>query len=284
MGHFKDSKFMKYIRIILYATLLLTTMLIMMLLLNHNNFFTDFKSDTFNEVITPFATIFAVLIYFYTLMEIKKQSKTNDNSFKYNYFKEKILEEKLKLEKYSFRINVDLKIDNLTSIIKSSNGIVYYNLYYLILSEIEKSEEYIYDLTNNITIDFSDNKKYIKLLNILNHINYEIFLNNINIESIIREVNESELSDFQKKSLNEIIITNILNDYLMIFYSHNNNLSQCFYVLDIKVKKFFNEILYKPDVTIQPSIKYKELNLHSSLKSSNFDRLNNYIIKNKILK
>ncbi|MDO8897163.1 MAG: hypothetical protein Q7V19_05890, partial [Bacteroidales bacterium] len=62
------SRIRKLKVIVISATVLLGVVLLLCV----NNFFMDYKSQTFNEVITPIATICAIILYFYTLLEIKK--------------------------------------------------------------------------------------------------------------------------------------------------------------------------------------------------------------------
>lgn len=253
-------------------------------LLYVNNFFNDYDSQIFNEVATPIVTIFAAIIYLYTLLEIKKQSKITNNNFQFDFFKEKIEKEKTKLENWRFNLRPIGELEQFSDLLSETNGLKYYRLYNSIYKKIKDSDEYLSDLESGVIITTFDKREYVRLIHTLFAMNFELYLNNCNIEKLLKEINESELSDFQKKSLNELIILDILNDYMMLFYNYHK---PCRYRMQIQgklVEFAYNEILYKTDITTPDSITDKELQLKSSLKDVSFDRLINYILDNHIWK
>lgn len=275
---------MKKKLIIVAIVILLTGLLGIGLLLYVNKFFVDFKSQTFNEVITPIATIFAAIIYLYTLFEIRRQSKITNNNFQFSFFKEKIEKEKLKLANWKLRLQPIGILKEFSKLIIESNGLKYYWLYNAIYFKIIESKEYQSDLENRVVITQSDNREYVRLIHTLFSINFEIYLNNCSIEQLLMEINESNLSDFQKKSLNELIIIELLNDYMMIFQNYHTSAKSGIKIQNKWINLSYNEILYRPDIVISDSIANKELELCSSLKNVHFDRLSNYIFENKLWK
>lgn len=251
-------------------------------LLYINGFFNDCDSQTFNEVTTPIVTIFAAIIYLYTLLEIKKQSKITNNNFQFEFFKEKIEKEKIKLENWRFNLQPVRELEQFSDLLSMTNGLKYYRLYNSIYKKIMDSDEYLSDLEKGVIINQSDKREYVRLIYTLFTMNFESYLNNYNIEKLLKEINESELSDFQMKSLNELIILDLLNDYMMIFYHYHKPLKQRMKIQGKWVEFASNEILYKPDFLTPDSIADKELKLKSSLKDAGFDRLSNYIFDKKI--
>ena len=275
---------MKKIVIIVAIAILVTGFSGIGLLLYVNKFFVDFKSQTFNEVITPIATIFAAIIYLYTLFEIRRQSKITNNNFQFGFFKEKIEKEKLKLANWKLRIQPIGILKEFAELIIESNGLKYYRLYNAIYFKIIESKEYQSDLENRVVITESENKEYVRFIHILFSINFEIYLNNCNIEQLLKEINESDLSDFQKKSLNELIIIELLNDYMMIFQNYHAFAKSGIKVQDKWINISYNEILYRPDIVLPDSIVDEDLELCSTLKEAHFDRLSNYIFEKKLWK
>lgn len=269
-------------RIILIVTISISGILGVGFLLWTNCFFADFDSQTFNEVVTPFATIFAIIIYLYTLLEIKKQSKITNNNFQFDFFKEKIEKVKIKLENWKLNLMPYGELEEFSDLIAESTGLKYFKLYNSICQKIKNSKEYWDDLKNGVTINQLDKKEYVSLIYALFSMNFEISLNNSSIEKLLMEINESELSDFQKKSLNELIIVEILNDYMMIFYHYHTPLKHPVQIQGKWIEFANNEIIYKTDITTPNSIVDKELKLKSSLKDVEFDKLSHYIFKNKL--
>jgi hypothetical protein len=284
LGIKTQNLYMKRIRIILIIVIPILGLLGVGLLLCVNNFFVDYKSQTFNEVISPIATIFAIIIYLYTLLEIKKQSKITNNNFQFDFFKEKIEKEKIKLENWKLNLMPYGELEEFADLIAESSGLKYFKLYNSIYQKIKKSDKYWEDLKSGVTINQLDKKEYVSLIYSLFSINFEIYLNNCNIENLLKEINGSELSDFQKKSLNELIIVGILNDYMMIFYDYHTPLKQPVQIQGKWIEFSNNEIIYKTDILTPHSVIDKELKLKSSLKDVEFDRLSHYIFKNKIWK
>jgi hypothetical protein len=251
-------------------------------LLYVNGFFENRNSQTFNEVITPVVTIFAALIYLYTLLEIKKQSQITNNNFQFDFFKEKIEKERIKLENWRFNLRPIGELERFSDLLKETNGIKYYKLYNSIYKEVINSKEYLSDLEKGVVINQLDKREYVGLIYTLFSMNFELHLNNSSIEKLLKEINQSELSEFQKKSLNELIIPGILNDYMLIFYDYQRPIRSGMKIQGKWVEFAYNEVLYKADMASPDSIADEELKLTSSLKNVKFDRLSNYIYKNKI--
>lgn len=273
---------MKKIRLILIIITFVLVLSGMGLMLYVNYFFVYFDSQTFNEVVTPFATILAIIIYLYTLLEIKKQSKIANNNFQFDFYKEKIEKEKLKLENWKLRLNPIGELEEFSSLIQESSGLKYYKLYNAIYQKVIESKEYLSDLENGVIINQLDKREYVRLIYSLFSINFDIYLNNCSIETLLKEINESDLSDFQKKSLNELIILGLLNDYMMIFYDYHRPIKPGMKIKGEWVEFAYNEILYRPDILTPHSIAHKELKLCSSLKNVEFNRLSDYIFKNNL--
>jgi len=253
-------------------------------LLYVNAFFDNLKSQTFNEITTPFVTIIAALIYLFTLFEIRKQSKNANSNFQFAFFKEKIEKEKIRLEKWKFNLTTIGYLEKYSELIADSNGLNYGNLYHAIYMEIIESEEYLSDLQNGVFISHFDEKKYVRLIYALFSIHFQVHSNNNNIERMLKEINNSELSNFHKKSLNEFIILELLNDYMMIFYYYHDSLKHTIQVQGKSIGFSFHEIIYKTHYLLEHSIVDKDLKLQSSLKDNEFDRLSNYIYKNNLHK
>ncbi|MDD4992081.1 MAG: hypothetical protein PHR83_07615 [Paludibacter sp.] len=254
------------------------------LLLYVNKFFVDFKSQTFNEVITPIATIFAAIIYLYTLFEIRRQSNISNNNFQFSFFKEKIEKEKLKLANWKLRNQPIGVLKEFSELIIESNGLKYYQLYNAIYFKIIESKEYQSDFENGVVITQSDNREYVRLIHSLFSINFQLYLNNCSIEQLLKEINGTKLSDFQKKSLNELIIIELLNDYMLIFQDYHTLSKSRKKIHEKWIEFSYNEILYRTDIAVPESIVDKEFELCSSLKEAQFDRLSNYISTNKLWK
>jgi hypothetical protein len=113
-------------------------------------------------------------------------------------------------------------------------------------------------------------------------INVEISKNNFNIEMLLKEINKSNLSDFQKESLNELIIIGLLNDYIIIFYEYFISLKPQIQVQNKWLNCYDNEILYKQDIIYTDYIVDNDLKLCSTFKVGRFDRLSKYIYNNKL--
>ncbi len=253
-------------------------------LLYTNNFFDDFESQTFNNIITPIATIFAIIIYLYTLLEIKNQSKIINNNFQFEIFNEKIEKEKLRLENWKLSLNPIDELEEFSQLISESNGLKYYKLYNSIYIKIKESDEYIFDLEKGIEINTHQNKSYVRLIYSLFTINFEIYLNNCSIEQLLKEILHSDLSEFQKKTLNELIILGLLNDYMLIFAHYHGSLKDIKKIDGISIEFSYNEIIYKTKHITSHATVDKDLGLKSSLRDVEFDRLSNFIYKNKIWK
>ena len=275
---------MKKTIIIVIAIILITVLLGIVFLFYENNFFIDFKSQTFNEVVTPFATIAAAIIYLYTLLEIRNQSKISNNNFQFNFFKEKIENEKQKLKNWKFSLLPDNDLDEFSEIIANATGLKYCGLYIKIYLKIKNSKEYLNDLESGVAVNQSDEKEYVKLIYTLIKINVEISMNNFNIEMLLKEINKSNLSDFQKESLNELIIIGLLNDYIIIFYEYFISLKPQIQVQNKWLNCYDNEILYKQDIIYTDYIVDNDLKLCSTFKVGRFDRLSKYIYNNKLWK
>lgn len=275
---------MKKTIIIVIATILITVLLGIIFLFYENNFFVDFKSQTFNEVVTPFATIAAAIIYLYTLLEIRKQSKIANNNFQFNFFLEKIENERQKLKNWKFSLLPDNDLKEFSEIISQATGLKFYGLYSSIYLKIKNSKEYLHDLENGVAINQSDEKEYVKLINALIKLNVEISMNNFNIEMLLKEINKSNLSDFQKESLIELIIIGLLNDYILIFYEYFISIEHQLQVQNKWINCYDNEILYKQDIIHNDYIVDSDLKLCSTFKVGRFDRLSKYIFNNKLWK
>lgn len=266
--------------IIGFTFLLILTIAILLLL--ENNFFIQYDSKTFNEIITPIATIFAVVVYLYTLLEIKKQSKISNDNFQFSYFKEKIEKEKIKLKNSHFSSVVMSAFEGCNNIISKTDGLSYYDAYHELYFRVLKSKQYNEDLKAGVNMNYDDSGDYIENLYTLLTFSFEIKLNNSNIENIFQEIRMSNLSNFHKKSLNEIVITELLNDYLLIFNSYLKGMPSPIKIKDKWLESSYNELLYISSRDSLESYVDKELNVHSSLKYAGIDRLIHYIKKNKI--
>ena len=64
--------------------IILGLIILMVILLALNNFFYDFESSKFNNIVTPFATIIAAIIYYLTLKEIINTNKISKIDIHYN--------------------------------------------------------------------------------------------------------------------------------------------------------------------------------------------------------
>lgn len=75
---------MKVSRIIFYAIVILVAIFSFMASV-HYKVFAGFTDQKFNNIATPLATIIAAIIYYKTLLTIRKQSAFTINQFKYNF-------------------------------------------------------------------------------------------------------------------------------------------------------------------------------------------------------
>lgn len=185
--------------IILFGTLL------SLFLLFKANFFLDFNTGTFNEVLTPIATVIAFIIYYATLIEMRKSNQQNIKLQKVELIKERIENLRLKLESQKIKISNEflnrLQLENNFTLVK------FYGAYKEIYKEMRDFIEQNKDINEHKMFFFSlcfDYKLYFS-----------------NMESILQEISELKFEKLEKNIITESLIS-LLNDYLYINDFGNN--------------------------------------------------------------
>lgn len=201
-------------------------------LTNIYSYFKGADFSIFNNFITPIATIAAVIIYSRTLRQVKKQSENMNEQVQIsngNYYYKDFMSEIHKLEikvntfDYSIYLNQDF--------IKKEVGKINF-------SNISDSIEIIGKMSDGVFL----NENYIRCINIgytnvssedvssfiedfgkLNAFYSQLTFDIIAFDSLINDIQENQvLHQNQKKKLIEIIIKDLLSDFL-IFMSKNEN-------------------------------------------------------------
>ena len=169
-------------------------------LLFKNEFFCTYDVSTFNNIVTPIATILAFVIYYATLVEIKNSNNKNIGFHKINLFKERIENLKTRLENtqieipLNFQESLDLKDKyNLTSFFSA-----FKEIHREMREKIEDGETEISDYSMfffSLCFDFK--------------------LHFDHIESLLEEIQESDFDKLEKSTLTESLVK-MLNDYLYV--------------------------------------------------------------------
>ena len=82
----------------LLTTLIIVGCITSLILLVNADFFHTYNLQDFNNAITPIATVLAFIVYFATLVEIRKSNTKNIDFQKITFFKERIDNLKQRLE------------------------------------------------------------------------------------------------------------------------------------------------------------------------------------------
>ena len=251
--------------------IILVGLLIAFILLLKNDFFCDLKSSTFNEVITPIATIIAAAIYFVTLLEIRK-----GNSFgQYNIFKSEIEKLKVRFEKnnplkYEFTIGMSKEV---IEKINTFNILNFYELYDELFCLISNTPEYKTHNYTNYEKSFSVRifQKYFDLMfNLTFHVNYELK----KVQTTIFDIENSNLDLSQKKYLYDLLITDVIKDYIFMFNSFHFNTHTIRF--NDKDFNFYNtEVAF-----INPRNEHELTSFH---RFDNFNELYNTLIQHEII-
>lgn len=174
-------------------------------LLYKSNFFINFDTSKFNEVLTPIATIIAFIIYYATLVEMRKSNEQNLKLQKIELVKERIENLKLKLESQKVKVSNDFL--NRLQLEDNFTLANFYKLYHSVYKEMR-------DL-----IDENKNIHEHKMFFFSLCFDYKLYFSNL--ESIIQEITELKLEKLEKNVIKESLIS-LLNDYLYINDFGNN--------------------------------------------------------------
>ncbi|MBN9314104.1 MAG: hypothetical protein BGO40_07100 [Chryseobacterium sp. 39-10] len=169
-------------------------------LLNKAHFFSDFKTSTLNEVLTPIATIIAFIIYYATLIEMQKTNKKSIQFQNISFVKERMENLKYRLE--SQKISIIPKFQEKFKLDAEYNLVHFFKAYKEIHKDmrnlIEQNDKEIYDHS----MFFFD-------------VCFQFNLNVTHIENVIQEIKNSDFDKLQKNIIKEHLIK-ILNDYLYV--------------------------------------------------------------------
>lgn len=191
---------------------------LVVVMLSINSFFTSGSSTVFNEVLTPVATVAAAIIYYRTLLEMKKSTEIAVSNRNYEIFKDDInrVYNKYKETRFFTLSHFDEDIDDL---VKTSSLIDFGHLLKCLVAEVKFS---------NPNMVFSALEKKDNPQSIRTHVEFiveiigKIARSYSSIESIISDIYSSNLDAAQKRNLMDKIKGEILSDYLLVFsfYEH----------------------------------------------------------------
>lgn len=192
--------FRKLIKVNYTLILIIIGLLFSSWLLFKNDFFCTYNVSTFNNIVTPIATILAFVIYYATLVEIKNSNNKNIGFQKITLFKERIENLKYRLENTHVNIPINFKESlkltdnyNLTSFLSA-----YKEIHKEMRMKIENGETDIIDYSMfffGLCFDFK--------------------LHFDHIQSLLEEIEESEFDKLEKTTLKETLVK-MLNDYLYV--------------------------------------------------------------------
>ena len=169
-------------------------------LLIRANFFSDYKTSTFNEVLTPIATIIAFLIYYATLIEMQNTNKKSIQFQNISFVKERMDNLKYRLE--SQKISIIPKFQEKFKLDKEYNLVSFFNAY----KEIHKDMR---NLISQNTKEIYDHSMFFF------DVCFQFNLNVTHIENVIKEIKNSDFDELQRNIIKEHLIK-ILNYYLYV--------------------------------------------------------------------
>lgn len=181
------------------------------------NFFCDFEPTTFNNILTPIATIIAALIYFFSLKELARTNKINKNSDYYNILNYRIgeLENAIKERKF-FRPSI--QNEQLAGKFNKSNPLefqeIYFELYHELANFLRGREEIkFYDVLN-----VKKNPPEIRLqLEFFIELKLKIVSELSPVYELLEKIDSSDFDQFQRNALVTQVKEKLLKDYLGLF-------------------------------------------------------------------
>lgn len=193
--NFRKIYIANYVLIIILIGILLSG-----LLLFKNDFFSAYDVSTFNNIVTPIATILAFVIYYATLVEIRNSNNRHIGFQKINLFKERMENLRARLE--STKIDIPIRFKESLELSDNYNLISFFPAYREIHKEMRSKIE-------NGEIDIMEYSMFFFGLC------FDFKLHFDHIQSLIEEIKESEFDKLEASTLNESL-TKMLNDYLYV--------------------------------------------------------------------
>ena len=263
------------------------------LILNHNEFFTKYKSSTFNEVMTPIFTLVSSVMYFLTLIHLKNSNKIIEEQNIFISVKDRLenLRKTLKDKKFhSLSYSRDEKIKELC---ERTNILQFYDVYtYLLLRfhtfHIEQTKK-----DRNEFLPLLESKLYIKdklpeeLRMIMDYTRFvisEIEREFEIVDTTLKSIKQYQFNDYQNFELDSIVNDIYSNlDHTISHYTTKDSLGlPLTYILVYKDKEFKFDSKQIPN--FYPGDSFKPILDDNYRIKSLLDNYKSYINRNKKLK
>lgn len=245
---------------------------LVVVMLSVNDFFASGSSTVFNEVLTPVATVAAAIIYYRTLLEMKKSTEIAVSNRNYEIFKDDINRVYNKYKEMRF-FSLSHFDEDIESLVNTSNVIEFRWLLTELVFSVKNSSKFDPNMPysyNNKRSNSDQNDERLKFsVEILGRIagNYS------SLESIIKEILSSNLDKSQKRNLIDKIKGDILVDYLamFVFYGKNTASGHEFSYLGLE----FALVNPKNENEVIPSFSFMGFdNVYKLLKANNYLTVN----------
>lgn len=258
-------------------------LLIGLFLLIKNNFFTEYNGSVFNNIMTPVFTIISIIIYFLTLVELKKSYDLSEVQHVFISTKKRL--ESIRQDLFGKKFNfLDLNNNEESNVLfNSSNSIEFYRVYNHILQSFhniyieerkKKKDSSPYFREIDSTYHITGEEIPFELLNVMNKCQllfYQLEKDFNTVDILLTTIMKYEFNVYQDYEL-RTILNEIFNNLDYLFKVHEEKSFMFSYVIKYKNKEFElqeNQIPgYYPDSSFKPmlSMQYKLQSIYENYK------------------